>query len=154
MPTKNRKCQHPILDVTDVAKQWDQDPDVRERLRVTKMVINGPACQDISTCVHHRGLLLPILEKMALLENRPVPPIDPLKEEVFSLLKLHKLGTDKELASDDNLSKSAWAIRKLCGFVKSKVRRSEVSTATRLQVVCRTIVSNSSAICQQNQTIA
>ena len=88
---------------------------------------------------------------MALLEHRPVPPIDPLKVEVLSLLKLHKLGTDKELVDDDNLSKSAWAIRKLCGFVKSKVRRSEVSTATRLQVVCRIIASIFSAICEQNK---
>ena len=78
---------------------------------------------------------------MALLENRPVPRIEPLKVEVLSLLKLHKLGTDPDLTSDDSLSKSAWAIRKLSGFVKSKVRRQQVSTATRTQFVCRIVAS-------------
>lgn len=138
MPNKKKRvCTKPVLDITDVAKQWDQCPVVRDRLRETKMVINGPACQDISTCVCFRGILVPLLERMALLEHRPVPNIDPLKEEVLSLFQMHKLATDTALIDDDNLAKTAWAIRKLCGFVKSKVRRQEVSTATRLQFACR-----------------
>ena len=137
MPNK-RQCPKAILDVKDVALEWDADPDQRARMRDEKSVLKpGPACQDISTCIQHRGLLIPLLERMAKHDHRPVPQIDALKEEVLSLLKIHKLGVDSEVSSDSNIAKAAWAIRKFCGFVKGKVRRSEVSTVPRMQFVYR-----------------
>ncbi len=132
MRTK-RKSSLPILDIAEVALEWDPDQDKRARMRDEKSVLKpGPACQDISTCIQHRGLLIPLLERMAVHDHRPVPQINALKEEVLSLLKVHKLGVDSQSSSDSTRAKTAWAIRKLCGFVKGKVRRQEVSTVPRM----------------------
>ena len=85
---KKRQSAKAILDVKDVALEWDSDPDQRTRMRDEKSVLKpGPAWQDISTCIQHRGLLIPLLERMAAHDHRPVPQIDALKEEVLSLLK-------------------------------------------------------------------
>lgn len=66
---------------------------------------------------------------MALTAKRPVPGIDQLKDEIQSLLQMNKRGTDFDW---DDVAKAGWCLRKLCGFVKAKCRRHEVSTATRL----------------------
>lgn len=137
-------------DIDGVAKEWDGYEDIRDRLRGTqfeegskskedvdqKVQILGDKafCQDISTCVQQRSFLEPLLSKMALNTKRTVPGIDQLKDEVQSLLKINKRGTDSDW---DQVSKAAWCLRKLCGFVKMKCRRREVSGATRLNSVIR-----------------
>lgn len=119
-----------FTDIEGVSKDWDGD-ELRARLRDGGSVLTpNPASLDVSTCVKNFSLLSPILSKMALVENRPVPTIDQLKEEVETLLKLTKQGLNIDFV---DISKTAWAIRKLAGFVKMKTRRREVSTATRLQ---------------------
>ena len=128
-------------DVAGVAKEWDSYEDIRERLRgpgeekeedkkkESTILASGPACQDISTSVKQKSFLGPLLSKMALTVKRPVPGIDQLKDEIQSLLQMNKRGTDFDW---DDVAKAGWCLRKLCGFVKAKCRRREVSTATRL----------------------
>ncbi len=62
----------------------------------------------------------------------PPPAIDDLKDEVEELLKLCNRGTDIDY---DHVGKAAWNLRRLCAFVKSKARRVEVSTVTRLHLL-------------------
>ena len=116
-----------ILDVEGVWKEWDTDEELREIMRSGGTILAPPACQDISTCIKHRFLLGPLLAKMAIHEDRPLPPIDPLKEELDNLFKAYKQGVESSFL---DISKKAWALKKLLGFVKTKARRREVSTAT------------------------
>ena len=138
-------------DIAGVAKEWDSYMDIRNRLRGEEngkgekvgkckkdekdekeggtILAPGPTCQDISTSVKQKCFLEPLLSKMAVTEKRPVPGIDQLKDEIQTLLQMNKRGTDFDW---DDVAKAGWCLRKLCGFVKAKCRRREVSTATRL----------------------
>lgn len=116
--------------VREVAKEWDQDIELRERLREGGSVLTpNPTAEDISTSVKNRGILDPILIRMSADPKRHVPGIDQLKDEVEQLLKTNKRALD---ADGVDIPKTSWAIRKLCGFIKAKARRREVSTVTGL----------------------
>ena len=131
------KCK--LTDIEGIAKEWDSYASLRDRLRGEdgdngkkipgKILAESPCCADISTCCKHKEFLEPILTRMAQNSHRCVPGIDQLKIELQELMKLNKR-VDTEW---DELDKAAWCIRKLCGFVKMKCRRREVSAATRLQ---------------------
>lgn len=123
------------LDATGVHEEWDADQGLRELLRDGKPFLEAPACADISTCIVHEALLGPLLTRMSVTNNRDLPQIDQLKFELEALLKKNKQGV--ELAFID-ISKKAWAIKKLCGFVKAKARRREVSTASGLRLQTKT----------------
>lgn len=94
-------------------------------------MLEPPACADISTCVKNASLLGPLLVRMAQKEHRDLPGIDQLKDELETLLKSNKQGMELDFL---DLSKRAWALKKLCGFTKAKARRREVSTATGLRL--------------------
>lgn len=127
----NNKKPRNVLDIHDIHLEWDSDAELRQRLLDGGSVMApGPCCEDISTCLKNRALLGPILFRMASHESRKVPPIDTLLEEIQRLLSRAKRAEiDGEL-----VSKSASAIKKLCGFVKMKCRRREVSTVTGTQI--------------------
>ena len=135
MPKKKGPSSN-ALDIIDIHLEWDGDADLRQRLLDGGSVMApGPCCEDISTCLKNRALLAPILTKMASHESRKVPPIDSLVDEILRLLGRAKRGPETENQSDV-ISKSSSAIKKLCGFVKMKCRRREVSTVTGTQI-CR-----------------
>ena len=75
------------LDVEGIWKEWDRDEELREIMHNGGTILDPPACQDISTCIKHGFLLGPLVSKMAVHEKRPLPPIDPLKEELDNLFK-------------------------------------------------------------------
>lgn len=118
-----------FTNIEDVALEWDANPELRERLRDGGQALPTPAGQDITTCVKNSVLLVPLLTRMSSVKKRPVPSIDQLKDELEALLQKNKRGVD---FGGEDIPKCAWALRKLCGFVKMKVRRREVSTAARL----------------------
>lgn len=121
--------------VREVAAEWDQDKDLRERLREGGTVLTpNPTAEDISTCVKNRGILDPCIMRMATDPKRSVPNIDQLKDEVEQLLKTNKRAMD---ADGVDIPKTSWAIRKLRGFIKAKARRREVSTVTGLHLSFR-----------------
>lgn len=121
----------PALDVGGVWKEWDTDEEMREAFRTEASILEGPCSTDISTSVKYRYFLIPCLQRMAIHPDRQLPPVDQLKEELDALLKHNKQGMETEFM---DISNKAWAIKKLCGFVKAKTRRKEVSTATRLHL--------------------
>ena len=117
--------------IEGVATEWDASEPVRERLRNGGGLLSkNPASQDISTCLSNNGLLAPLLARMAANPKREVPIVDALKDELEELVKKCKRGVDTD---GIDIPKSAWALRKLCGFIKMKARRKEVSTVTWLQ---------------------
>ena len=120
----------PSLDVEGIWREWDTDEEMREVFRAGEKFLKPPACADISTCVKYGYLLRPLLSRMALKEDRPLPPVEQLREELEELFQHNKQGLEIEFLE---ISKKTWALKKLCGFVKTKARRREVSTATGLQ---------------------
>ena len=134
--TMPKKPSTKKLNIADIHLEWDGDADLRQRLLDGGSVMApGPCCEDISTCLKNRALLAPILTRMASHESRKVPPIDSLVDEVVLLLGRAKRGPEMDKQSDA-ISKTSSAIKKLCGFVKMKCRRREVSTVTGTQI-CR-----------------
>ena len=92
--------------------------------------------------------------RMASNESRKVPPIDPLVGRNSTVALPSQAWPRSRITNLMLISKSAGAIKKLCGFVKMKCRRREVSTVTgtqicRIQFRCFTNVSNvESFICE------
>ena len=124
-------------DVADVHKQRDANQSLRGFLRNGNQILEAPLCQDISSCIRHESLLIPILHKMAEREHRDLPAIEQLRHELEALLLKNKQGMDLQF---QDVSKKAWALKKLLGFVKMKARRWEVSTVTQSQLPsCKSI---------------
>ena len=120
-----------FTNIENVFKEWDDSEELRDRLREGGPVLPTPAGQDITTCIKNSILLTPLLARMSSDGKRTVPSIDQLKEEIEALLRKNKRGVDTEGV---DVPKCGWALRKLCGFIKMKARRREVSTATSLQI--------------------
>ena len=125
-------AKSPALDVEGVWKEWDADEEIRELLRSDKPVLPHPCSCDISTSVSMRGLLAPLLGKMALHEDHRLPPVDDLRAELELLFKNNKQGVELGYLE---ISKKSMAVKKLLGFVKTKARRKEVSTVTGWQLL-------------------
>ena len=128
-----RKREEPpsteILDVAGLSAQWDECEDIRSRLREGESFIHpeGKAC-DVQGCCRNSSVLIPILTRMAALDGRPVPPVEPLRQQIDELMTKNKRGNAPEEC--DEIVKASWHVKKLCGFVKMKCRRSEVSCVT------------------------
>ena len=84
--------------------------------------------EDIGTCVKNRDLLQPLLTRMGMVKTRPVPAIDNLRDQVEAVFTRNKRGA-KDIEGPE-IVRIAWHMRKLCGCVKMKARRKEVSTVT------------------------
>ena len=84
----------PSLDVGGIWREWDNDEEGREVFRAGENILEPPACADISTSVKHGYLLRPILTRMALKENRPLPPVEQLREELEELFQHNKQGLE------------------------------------------------------------
>lgn len=128
-PQGRPKQPKELLPIEGIAVLWDDE--VRDRLRSGGPLMS-PDCpnltEDITTCVKNRFLLHPILARMSLMQTRPLPAIEGLRDEVEKVFCRNKRSTS-ELPGGD-IVKCAWHIRKLLGFIKMKVRRHEVSTVT------------------------
>ena len=85
-----------------------------------------PTQIDIATCVLNHELLAPVCSRMCLAE-RKLPTVDDLRDEIVTVLTLGKRqGEDLVVMVED----TAKHIKSLCGLVKLKARRKEVSVAT------------------------
>lgn len=86
--------------------------------------------EDITMCCKNSALIQPLLTRMSMLKTRPLPAIEQLRDQVEDVFTRNKRGT-KDLEGSE-IVRLAWHIRKLCGFVKMKVRRKEVSMVSWL----------------------
>lgn len=128
MPRKH-KAPGCVTRVRGIVSQFDADEEIRSRLRSGGSILAPGGCsEDITSCVNNKGYLVPLLQLIVKTPQTPQPFIDDLKDELHELLKKSNRGTDIDY---DAVGKAAWNLRRLCGFVKSKARRIEVSTVTR-----------------------
>lgn len=124
------------LDLTSLAQEWDSDPELRGRWRDGGSFLHPdtPAGEDIKGCCLNRMLLVPLLTRMAVSEKRVLPSIHDLHAAVESALTLNKRPPKPE--DYEGLMAVAWRVRFMAGFVKMKVRRSEVSQVEDFQQLC------------------
>ena len=131
MPRKAR-TQRAVMDFAGLADEWDACPDVRARVRDEGAVLDpkSDGFVDITTCCRNASLLVPLVTRMALSKTRDVPGVDGLRDSVVSLLTMNQ--RPNEAADMAEVVRIGWALRKLAGFLKMKVRRKEVSYALGL----------------------
>lgn len=126
MPKKGSKEELEVLDIAGISEEWDSEEDIRGRLRDGMPLLNPDSPENVQECCAVASVLIPVLTRMAVMNTKPLPPIDPLRSEIEILMTKNKRGDAPELGQD--VIKSAWRVKKLCGFVKMKARREEVST--------------------------
>ena len=111
-----------------LAGEWDAYETLRDDLRKGKSLIMEVSEKhvDINMPKKHKCLLLPILRRMRE-ASKKLPSIEAFRCEVRLFMQLNKRDP-----TEDEVQKSAWLIRKNCGFIKMKCRRQEVSNAAWL----------------------
>ena len=115
------------LDLNNLHGEWDASEDVRERLRSGQGLLVEGQGEDIPAVLANLSVLQPLVTRMSLSETRPLPIVEPLRDEVESVYQKNKRGSYQDETPD--IIGLAWRIRKLLGFIKMKVRRHEVSNA-------------------------
>ena len=117
--------------IAGVAKEWDEDLTIRERLRSGGSLLHPktPVKQEnIPTIVLNKEVLAPLLNRMCLNPDRILPAMDNLRDEIATFFTMSKReGPDLPAIVED----CAYHLKKFCGFVKTKARRKEVSTVAR-----------------------
>ena len=113
------------LDIEGVLDEWDSTQAIRDRLRQGGRLVDTTDCT-VKTCGQYSEVLGPIILRMAGGPNK-VPDVSPLREEIPNLYVKNK--QDKSVEHEDVIEESM-IIRKMCGFVKMKVRREEVSVVS------------------------
>ena len=131
-PVKPVKCN-----LSGLAGEWEETASVRARMKNGEDLIRefSEKQVDLRTPAKYNDILKPILARMMVATKAKLPSIDALREQVEVFMQACK--RDPNTADVD---KFAWLIRKNLGFVKLKVRRLEVSTASqmKLQIAFRT----------------
>ena len=100
---------------------WDSCQIIRNHFRAGDPFLNGEN-PDIKTTVANKVVLMPVVEWMAERPGHPLPPVEAVRSAVRALYTLNKVQADPSTISHDG-----WLLRKYLGFIKMKVRRSEVS---------------------------
>ena len=122
----------PFVDLSLLPDEWDAAKDLRTRVRDSgKILPDNSDNVDIQTCVKCTDVLVPLLTRMSLHHERPVPQIDALRDAAQAILTKNKRSEDA--ANVAEIVSVGWQIRKLLVFIKMKVRRKEVSTAPRFK---------------------
>ena len=158
MSSSNRKgrtksnSELPELDVTGICDEWDGYEDIRERMRQGQTFIHPEGTKDdVRSCTLNSSILVPLLTRMSTLDHKPLPGVEPLRLELEKLwLKNKRVNSPEEC---ELVVKSSWRVKKLLGFVKMKVRREEVSSATCLYISIVCCCSYSHLICVEQTNI-
>ena len=133
MPKGDRKNYNHghMMDVKGLAREWDGVPEIRERIRGGGGVLHaesGPG-EDIKTAKLNGPILAPMLVRMKASCKLGHPPIDKLRYEIEQLYTMNKR---LPLPPFGDLHKLAWRLRFLVCWVKTRARRAEPSTESRL----------------------
>lgn len=118
------------LEVSGLCDEWDDCEDIRTRLRDGRGFFHAEGGDDVQGCCCNSSMLIPLLTRMATLENKDLPGVDDLRDEIEKLFVKNKRGTSAE--DLELIVGASWRVKKLCGFVKMKTRREEVSAVTCL----------------------
>ena len=114
-----KSAPDPVCD--GLSDEWDNIEPIREKLREgNQLVPEGTGTDGIQSAVSIQEILKPVLARMGT--HSKLPEVVPLREEIQ---KLYVKNKQDRPASD--IESDGWIIRKLCSFIKMKVRRVEVS---------------------------
>lgn len=105
---------------------WEKCQAIRQHLRGEGNVIfeEGTSESVKAACkpwIH--GYLMPLLIRMAEVDGKPQPFVDPLRDEISSLYKLFS-----KQVEDPQVVFDSWMTRKFLGMVKAKARKEQPST--------------------------
>ena len=116
--------------LTGLAKMWDGDEEVRQRVREAGTLLHAETGQKIlvKTASLNFSVLHPVVSLMSQVASAeegqvaPSPAVEDLRAEVKTLFELNQKSFDFE-----GVDKMAWAVRKFIAFLKLKIRKREVS---------------------------
>ena len=112
------------FDCSGLSEEWDQNEDIRSRLRNGLGLVRDVAKSKDSTiaqCTANSDVLHPALHKL-FAAGLKLPEIDRLREECARTYAKASKTPEADTVDDD-----AWELRKMCRFVKRKANREEVS---------------------------
>lgn len=127
-PGRPKKSNPDPLDIANLHMDWDANHVIRDRLREGQQMLVGGQGEDIPTVVSNVDVLQPLIARMSLAPERPLPSIEHLRDEIERLYMKNKRGNTQE--DMPNVVELSWRVRKLLVFTKMKVRRKEVSSVT------------------------
>ena len=112
-------------DLSGLACEWDSVAEIRERLREGHpLVVSGDI--NIKKAVEAKPLLMPLLQRMAVNEEKKMPEIEHLRESIKEVYTMNKHDRASWEVQGDS-----WQVRKLLGLIKLKIRKADVSTETK-----------------------
>ena len=113
------------LDLDGLAAEWDGTVSIRSALREGEKLLELTNV-DIKACVVAKDVLTPLLHRMLSKECK-LPDVEPLRDNIRDVYLRNKSEPDAA-----TILGTSWQVRRLLGFIKMKVRRSEVSVEPRL----------------------
>ena len=136
MPVKDLKPKKPRVDISELAKEWDNVPCIRDYLRGDNSPILFPEKTAISVKTASKAyveeLLAPILTRSSHLHKQPQPKVDDLREQLVLLYQKASRTID---VADQIIIGDSWYIRKFLVLVKERTRKEKVSTAPHLNLM-------------------
>ena len=114
------------MDCLGLAVEWEQNPEIRARLREKGFFLELPVGEDIckptrTNATSNAMVILPLLERLK--SNGRLPHLEPLKLEVASLFQ--KCGVSS--LGEKAVYKASVEVKQLVGFVKRRCSRREVT---------------------------
>ena len=114
------------LGISGISSEWEKCQAIRQHLRGEGNVIfeEGTSESVKAACkpwIH--GYLMPLLIRMAEVDGKPQPFVDPLRDEISSFYKLFS-----KQVEDPQVVFDSWMTRKFLGMVKAKARKEQPST--------------------------
>ena len=113
-------------DISGLARRWDRIPEIRERLHEGHPLFGDVSerLMDIKTPSKLHFVMEPLLVAMSE-HGKKLPSIDALRGEIRKIYKLSYVEMNEAY-----IEGSAWSLRKHCGFIKMKCRKSQPSMAS------------------------
>lgn len=117
------------MEVVDLAKEWAQDPHVRERVRTEKALYVHPVSQKWceptrANCISNAFVLKPLLCRLRDAPEWKLPYLEPLQVEISRLFEDCNVPVDVKM-----VYRASMECKKLLGFVKRRAVRKEPTKA-------------------------
>lgn len=128
---ENEAEDKPRVDLTGLASELEKVESIRNYMRDKEdpLFPQGTNVESVHVVKddHVYDILKVLLSRTAEAEGHPSLPVGPLREELSTLYQ-----KCSRVVDDVTIHNDSWAIRKIIAFIKMKVRRCKVSTATLL----------------------
>lgn len=110
-----------------LAKEWERDEQLRDRLRNEKKIMIYPATDKFCkpnrvNAVTNEMIILPVLKRLQVTHKKKLPHLDDLTVEVQTLCEKTGLST-----ADRFPYKTSVEVKKMAGFIKRRVQKKEVT---------------------------